>query len=307
MSKNVFDKLDLNLIKVFFILYQELNTYKAAEILHTSQPAISRSLQKLRDAFDDALFVKTRHGMLPTEKADYLAQVLPQVWQKLEETINHSPEFHLADLKGKLRCAIHPSVLDVVSQHLSIRLNQLAPNVELIISQWDKNTATDLAEDKLDFAVSIFSDNFSKEISQKMLQTLTAKIYLNKLHPLANEAITEKNIVKYPIAILNVKGWNDHLTNVERILMQYKLTPTIRFRSPHPSAVISVVSQTDYLHPAVVEYIGIDKTKVAIQTPTLNGEPILFDCNFCHHYRHRNKPLYKWLYDTINEALVSKS
>ncbi|WP_299568863.1 LysR family transcriptional regulator [uncultured Shewanella sp.] len=67
MNKTPFEALDLNLINVFFILYEELNTHKAAERLHISQPAVSRALQKLRDAFNDPIFVKTRHGLTATD------------------------------------------------------------------------------------------------------------------------------------------------------------------------------------------------------------------------------------------------
>ena len=47
---------------------------KASERLFVSQPAISKALQRLRDHFDDELFVKTHHGLRATEHANMLAE-----------------------------------------------------------------------------------------------------------------------------------------------------------------------------------------------------------------------------------------
>lgn len=58
MAKDLFHTLDLNLLKTFMVLMQERNMRKASQRLFVSQPAISQALQKLRNHFDDELFVK---------------------------------------------------------------------------------------------------------------------------------------------------------------------------------------------------------------------------------------------------------
>lgn len=64
MKKDLHTSLDLNLLKIFLIIYQELNMRKASERLFVSQPAISQSLTKLRNHFDDELFVKVPKGLI---------------------------------------------------------------------------------------------------------------------------------------------------------------------------------------------------------------------------------------------------
>ncbi|WP_306301651.1 LysR family transcriptional regulator [Vibrio halioticoli] len=44
MAKDRFNTLDLNLLKTFLVLSQELNMRKASERLFVSQPAISQAL-----------------------------------------------------------------------------------------------------------------------------------------------------------------------------------------------------------------------------------------------------------------------
>lgn len=60
---------DLNLLPIFDALINERQLSRAAEKLHMSQPAVSNALKRLRVSFKDDLFVRTRSGLVPTERA----------------------------------------------------------------------------------------------------------------------------------------------------------------------------------------------------------------------------------------------
>lgn len=68
--------LDIGMLRTFDVLMRERSVSRAAERLFLSQPAVSASLNRLREAFDDPLFTRTSHGVLPTVRAQALA---PQV------------------------------------------------------------------------------------------------------------------------------------------------------------------------------------------------------------------------------------
>ena len=55
---------------------------RTAERLLVSQPAVSKVLQRLRDHFEDELFVKTHHGLRATEYANDLAENSRCYWMK---------------------------------------------------------------------------------------------------------------------------------------------------------------------------------------------------------------------------------
>src|SRR3569623_1048435 len=63
----------LDLLRCFALLHDERHVTRAAHRAGLSQPAMSRALDRLRELFDDALFVRTPRGMLPTVRADELA------------------------------------------------------------------------------------------------------------------------------------------------------------------------------------------------------------------------------------------
>lgn len=66
--ENDFIRIDLNLLTVFLVLYREASVTRTAEVLHLGQPAISGALKRLREMFNDPLFVRGAKGMLPTPR-----------------------------------------------------------------------------------------------------------------------------------------------------------------------------------------------------------------------------------------------
>ena len=64
-----FNTLDLNLLLVFDALMRTRSVTLAGERVGLSQSATSNSLQRLRDALSDPLFVRTPKGMEPSALA----------------------------------------------------------------------------------------------------------------------------------------------------------------------------------------------------------------------------------------------
>ncbi|GHH27738.1 LysR family transcriptional regulator [Lentzea cavernae] len=63
------DYIDLNLIEALDALLAENSVTKAAAKLHTSAPAMSRALARLRRVFDDPLLVRAGRDLVPTPRA----------------------------------------------------------------------------------------------------------------------------------------------------------------------------------------------------------------------------------------------
>ncbi len=93
MAKDLFYSLDLNLLRTFLVLSQELNMRKASQRLHVSQPAISQTLQKLRHHFNDELFVKVPKGLAPTSFAEELTIAIAPHLDGLVSALNTAQPF----------------------------------------------------------------------------------------------------------------------------------------------------------------------------------------------------------------------
>ena len=79
MNRSDIRGLDIPMLRTFEALMRERSVSRAAARLFLSQSAVSASLQKLRDTFEDPLFKRTGHGVEPTARALALAGQIEQV------------------------------------------------------------------------------------------------------------------------------------------------------------------------------------------------------------------------------------
>src|SRR6201998_4038733 len=76
MSPMNWGAFDLNLLVVFDAVMQERSVTRAGSRIGLSQPAVSHALNRLRYMLKDQLFVRTPEGMVPTPRAEQLADPL---------------------------------------------------------------------------------------------------------------------------------------------------------------------------------------------------------------------------------------
>ena len=90
-------RIDLNLLVYLDVLLREKNVTKAADQLGITQPAMSNSLRRLRQLFDDPLLIRTSQGMTPTERAVELQPLVRNIIASVEQAVQPSAEFDLAE------------------------------------------------------------------------------------------------------------------------------------------------------------------------------------------------------------------
>ena len=116
---------DLNLLPIAVALYDELNVSRAARLLGMSQPAVSRALSRLRDTFDDPLFVRGPSGIVPTPRAHAIVRAARPHLQQLGEGLLKGEHFDPATstrpivlgLSDVAEMAFLPSILDHLRAH----------------------------------------------------------------------------------------------------------------------------------------------------------------------------------------------
>lgn len=85
--------IDLNLLKVFNAVFNEQSISQAAAMLCVSQPAVSNALRRLRELYNDPLFVRTANKMLPTPKAQELSGPISNALIKIDRTMVVEDQF----------------------------------------------------------------------------------------------------------------------------------------------------------------------------------------------------------------------
>ena len=87
MTPTTLRALDLNLLKVFDVVMAERSLTRAAHLLSITQPAVSNSLRRLREALADELLVRKGRTLEPTPRAQELWPAVRDMLQRLQNAL----------------------------------------------------------------------------------------------------------------------------------------------------------------------------------------------------------------------------
>lgn len=87
LLNNRIRKLDFQDLVIFQLIYQFQSITEVAEQLSVSQSTISYCLKRLRDSLNDDLFINTRLGMVPTQKAETLKPKIGFILRQMTECV----------------------------------------------------------------------------------------------------------------------------------------------------------------------------------------------------------------------------
>jgi len=144
---------DLNLLKALDALLDERSVTKAAQRLSLTQPAVSGMLTRLRDSFDDPLFVRAQRGMVPTLRAQQLATPVKRLISDLEALLQ--PEaFDPATSTMLVTVAATDYALQAVVVPFLSALRKQAPHIRVAVRPVDlSDLPTQLEQGEVDIAL----------------------------------------------------------------------------------------------------------------------------------------------------------
>lgn len=123
--------MDLNLFKVFNVIYLEGSITKAAETLGITQPAVSNSLSRLRLLFDDELFTRTNRGMRPTPLAQNIHPSIASALKLLRSSVNEGDVFQPTTTNATFNLCMNAAAQVSIMPQLISQLQSDAPNVKI--------------------------------------------------------------------------------------------------------------------------------------------------------------------------------
>ena len=235
---------DLNLLLALQVLLEERNVTRAAERLEISQPALSKILQKLREAFDDELFTRTAHGLIPTPKAETLSKGLPEALEQIDEIIQPE-EFDPENYEGTFRLAMPAMFTEVLLPRLMENLAQRAPKIRIISGDVSLNYQEKLKLAEIDFAIAIV-EKTDTDVHAEPLRTIRPRCYMRKGHPLLDQKITLAEFLAYPHVRMYVPGLaRENLGLVDDVLAERGLYRNVVLETTQFAPAVGVLATTD--------------------------------------------------------------
>jgi len=143
-------RIDLNLLQVLQVLQvllEECSVTRAAGRLHLSQSAVSKSLARLRVMFDDALFIRERHGLRPTARALSLRGELAELLSRLENLSAPASQ-------RRFQLAVLESAWATLMPSCTRALTDALPHGSLEISRWQADCLSLMEKGQLDIGLA---------------------------------------------------------------------------------------------------------------------------------------------------------
>lgn len=179
-------RFDLNLLRNLDGLLRERSVTNAAHLLELSQPAMSNSLRRLRDVFDDPLLIRTSEGMIPTERALALQPIIRDILAAVEQAVQPQTSFDAASSSRVFRIMASDYAEASLLPHVLRRLRLEAPAISLDIMTPSDVNFQDVEQGKVDMVINRF-DSLPQSFHQKILWGDRFACLFSKDNPINND------------------------------------------------------------------------------------------------------------------------
>lgn len=236
-------KVDLNLFIVFDAIYTEANLTRAGQIVGITQPAVSNALARLRETFNDPLFVRTAQGMVPTPMAQNIIGPVRNALQLLRVSVQESRTFNPQQASKTYRISMADLSEQILLPSLFQRLRRLAPgiSIESFLAK-RRETTKELAAGRLDFAVDA-PLNTDPQVRHVKLLDDRYVCAMRPGHPMAKERISLDEYLS--LSHIHISSRRSGLGYVDLALGKMGIQRKIVLRSQHYLMANSVMQQTD--------------------------------------------------------------
>ena len=285
------NRLDLNLLHVFDTIYREGSLTRAAQALHLTQPAISHSLSRLREHFDDSLFTRQGNRMVPTPLARRFLESMRPGLTQIQSAVN---QFHAFDPASQ-RKTYSLGLRDVLeSTFLPQLMSQLAPYPAMeIVSQRvaRREMETQLAAGKLDFAIDVLLP-VSPQTNHELLRRDRLVVLARKDHPVARDGLDMPAYLNAQHILVSSRSEGPGIEDFE--LSRLGVQRNIRLRCQHYYAACRVVENSNLLltMPETYARIIAERADIEVMAPPVPMPSI--DVHLYWHKAYEEEPALVW-------------
>ena len=235
---------DLNLFVILNAIYTEGSLTKAAEVVGITQPAVSNALSRLREKFNDDLFVRTGSGMVPTQKTENMIQDVQSALTLIQQSVNEPDTFDANSTKRNFKLSLGDVSEGRVLPFIMSEIYKEAPNISVGSYAYPRSDQVHaLSTNNLDFVVDPIIPRSDEINSEKVFEDDFVVMHreghdLSKIKsPSVNDILEQKH--------LHVSGRKRglHLIDIELEKIGYKRE--IALRCQHFLIAPEIIRSTD--------------------------------------------------------------
>ncbi len=292
--------LDLNLLKAFSVLMEERNVSKAAEHLAITQPAMSGVLARLRDSFDDPLFVRVQRGVVPTNRALELAPQVKKVLNEVEQLLQ-PPQFDPTKAELTVRIACTDYAMRAVIVPFLRLLKIQAPKIKVAVLAINESIVQNQLEQRqIDFAL-VTPDFQAPDIHAQNLYDERYICAVRHNHPISQQTeLTLEQFCQLEQALISYHGCSFSGVT-DKALQAMGLQRNVSLSVQNFIILPELLEQSDLLAVVPERLIThLDNLKRFKPPLKIQG----FTKTLIWHERTHKDPAYRWIRELIEKACL---
>lgn len=285
---------DLNLLPILVALYDNLNVSGAGRRLGMSQPSVSKALRRLRDTFEDPLFIRGSNGLVPTPRAHAIVHAARPHLKHLQKDLLRAEGFDPATSTRPITLAIsdiaemafYPSIIE--------HFRRYAPKCPVTtVSVPDDDVANGLESGDIELAAGYLPGLSRRNFRNRMLSKHGFACLMRTGHAMWKHRLTAAD---YGAAEhIGVRRPSSSQEVLERFIERSKLKLRMPVYASHVMSVPFIVMESDLIATlpyAVVTRFASLTSDVKAALPPFD---LPYDLKLHWHRRFDNEPRSLWI------------
>ena len=235
---------DLNLFVILNAIYTEGSLTKAAEVVGITQPAVSNALSRLREKFNDDLFVRTGSGMVPTQKTENMILDVQSALTLIQKSVNEPDTFEPRSSERNFKLSLGDVSEGRVLPFIMKEIYKDAPNISVGSFAYARSDQVHaLSTNNLDFVVDPIIPATDEVSSTKVFEDDFVVMHREDHDISKLKNVTIENILDLKHLHVSGRKRGLHLIDVELEKIGFKRNVSLRCQ--HFLIAPSIINSTD--------------------------------------------------------------
>ncbi|WP_417430915.1 LysR family transcriptional regulator [Kiloniella sp.] len=285
--------IDLNLLKIFNVIYSERNISRAADHLGMSQSAVSHALQRLRHALDDPLFIRSKNGVDPTARSDEIAEPIFQAILQINGVITQPSSFDPRTSDRIFHFGLPDHAVARYAPLILDRFSKEAPNLSISLYPHPLSKLIEMMENnKLDMAATVCHSPPARFKTLKLFKSHHVVIAA-KDHPFIQGQLSLADYKKARHVVFSNDG-NRH-SYLDDILFPLAVKRNIAATVASNMASPIIVSNSDLIATTTMELVQpfLERYELQVFEPPFSVRDV--DIKLIWHQRNDRDPAHQWM------------
>lgn len=292
MEKFDYSSLSFKSLNTLKQIYEQGSLTAAAIELGQNQPTVSYTLEQLRVALQDPLFVRSGRGVAPTQ---HCHQIMPEVEHLLSgmTALLQPKDFDPADASLEVTISCNQYELQVIVPRLVQRLNRIAPNIRMTFIQSQVNGHQQLQRGQCDLLLSPVVRDY-EALYRRVLFKDRYVCLMSTTHPFAQQSLTRADYLEAKhVEIRYEGGWKPFYLNTPEL---QGATLNIALGLPSVANIVPIIANTDLLLTLPERLAQLIGDSMALKDPPFKSD---FEvCLYWNKITHHSKA-HQWLREQI--------